>query len=72
MTELKKAAKQLLDKLKPLAKKDGDVKVAIIPFNTDVNMGTNNVGANWIRWDEWESRRYQSHLHEKRERSNGQ
>ena len=55
MTELKKAAKQLLEKLKPLAKKDGDVKVSIIPFATDVNVGTNNVNANWIRWDEWEA-----------------
>jgi hypothetical protein len=56
MTELKKAATQLLEKLKPLAKKPGDVKVAIIPFATDVNVGTGYVNAGWIRWDEWEER----------------
>src|SRR5215510_1459304 len=37
MTELKKAAKSLLDTLKKAAKKDGDIKVSIVPFNMDVN-----------------------------------
>ncbi len=55
MTELKKAAKNLLTTLQTAAKNPGDVKVSIIPFNTMVNIGTANVNANWIRWDMWDS-----------------
>ena len=40
MTHLKTASKNLLTTLKNAAKKDGDVKVAIIPFDTTVNIGT--------------------------------
>ncbi|MCC6890743.1 MAG: VWA domain-containing protein [Hyphomicrobiales bacterium] len=54
MTELKKAAKSLLTTLKNAAKKDGDIKVAIVPFSVDVNVGTNNVNANWLNWTDWE------------------
>ena len=39
MTELKKAAKSLLTTLKGVAKKDGDIKVAIVPFAVVVNAG---------------------------------
>jgi Flp pilus assembly protein TadG len=53
MTELKKAAKSLLTTMKGVAKKDGDVKVAIIPFSVDVNVGTNNVNAAWLDWSDW-------------------
>lgn len=55
MTELKKAAKNLLTTLQNAAKNPGDVKVSIVPFNTAVNVGTGNRTANWIRWDIWES-----------------
>lgn len=55
MSELKKAAKALLDTLKSASQKDGDIKVAIIPFNTDVNVGTDKVNANWINWADWDS-----------------
>ncbi len=55
MTELKKAAKDLLATLQKAAKKADDVKVGIVPFATDVNVGTGNAGATWIRWDEWEA-----------------
>jgi Flp pilus assembly protein TadG len=55
MTELKKAAKSLLDTLYKAAKSTGDVKVAVIPFATDVNVGTNNAGASWLDWTDWES-----------------
>lgn len=55
MTELKKAAKNLLTTLQTAAKNPGDVKVSIIPFNTIVNVGTGNRNASWIRWDIWES-----------------
>jgi len=54
MTELKKAAKDLLKTLQTAAKKADDVKVGIVPFATDVNIGTDNVKASWVRWDEWE------------------
>ena len=55
MTELKKAAKDLLATMQKAAKKADDVKVGIVPFATDVNVGTANVNATWIRWDEWEA-----------------
>ena len=40
MTNLKTAAHNLLTTLKTAAKTDGDIKVAIIPFDTTVNLGT--------------------------------
>ena len=40
MTNLKTAAHNLLTTLKNAARKNGDVKVAIIPFDTTVNIGT--------------------------------
>jgi Flp pilus assembly protein TadG len=55
MEQLKTAAKNLLDTLKKAAKKDGDIRISIVPFATDVNIGTGNVNADWIRWDEWEA-----------------
>jgi Flp pilus assembly protein TadG len=55
MTELKKAAKSLLTTLKAAAKKDGDIKVSIVPFNIDVNVNPTNSNATWIRWDQWEA-----------------
>lgn len=55
MTELKKAAKNLLTTLETAAKNPGDVKVSIVPFNTIVNVGTGAVNEPWIRWDLWEA-----------------
>lgn len=55
MTELKKAAKSLLTTLKNAAKKDGDVKVAIVPFAVNVNAGPTYVGATWLDWSDWSS-----------------
>ena len=40
MTELKKAAHNLLNTLKKAEKTPGDVKVSIVPFAVDVNVGT--------------------------------
>ena len=51
MTELKKAAHGLLDTLKKAAKSPGDVKVAIIPFDTTVNIGTSYKNQNWFDID---------------------
>lgn len=50
LTALKSAAHNLLTTLKDAAKKDGDVKVAIIPFDTMVNVGPGFSGANWINF----------------------
>jgi Flp pilus assembly protein TadG len=48
MTHLKTATKSLLDTLKKAAKKDGDVKVAIIPFDTTVKIGTGFKDQPWF------------------------
>lgn len=53
MTNLKTAAHNLLTTLQNAAKTPGDVKVAIVPFATDVNAGTGNVSATWIDWTDW-------------------
>jgi Flp pilus assembly protein TadG len=55
MTELKKAAKNLIDILQKAAKNPGDVKVSIIPFHVQTKVGTSNIAATWLRWDIWES-----------------
>jgi len=47
---LKTASHQLLTTLQNAAHTPGDVQVAIIPFNTDVNVGTGNVNASWLKW----------------------
>lgn len=54
MTQLKAASKDLLKTLQNAAKKPEDIKVGIVPFATDVNVGTGNKTASWIRWNEWE------------------
>ena len=55
MTNLKTAAHNLLTTLQDAAKTPGDVKVAIVPFATDVNAGTGNVNATWIDWTDWDA-----------------
>ena len=56
MTELKSAAHSLLATLKNAEKVPGDVKVSIIPFAVDVNVGTGNVNESWIDWTDWEAK----------------
>ena len=55
MTNLKTAAHNLLTTLKNAAKTPGDIKVSIVPFATDVNVGTGNVNASWIDWTDWDA-----------------
>ena len=55
MTQLKLAAKDMLKTLQNAAKKPDDIKVGIVPFATDVNVGTTNVNAAWVRWTEWDA-----------------
>jgi Flp pilus assembly protein TadG len=51
MSNLKSAAHSLLDTLKKAAQKDGDVKVAIIPFDTTVRIGTMYKDQPWFDVD---------------------
>jgi Flp pilus assembly protein TadG len=55
MDMLQSASHSLLDDLEAAATNDGDVKVAIIPFDREVNLGKSNKGASWLRWTEWEA-----------------
>jgi len=55
ISALKTATNQLLTTLQGAAANPGDVKVAIIPFSKDVNVGTSYVNASWIDWTDWES-----------------
>lgn len=55
MTTLKTAAKNLITIVSAAALEPGDVKVAIVPFTVDVNVGTSNESANWLRWDKFTS-----------------
>jgi Flp pilus assembly protein TadG len=56
MTALKEAAHNLLDTLKKAEKTPGDVRVSIIPFAVDVNVGTDKVNEPWIDWEDWDER----------------
>lgn len=51
MTALKASAKSLIDQLSTSAKTPGDVYISIIPFAKDVNVGTANVNATWLKWN---------------------
>jgi Flp pilus assembly protein TadG len=48
LTQLKTAAHNLLTTLQAAAKQPGDVKVAIVPFDTGVNVGTGYKDQFWI------------------------
>jgi hypothetical protein len=50
MTQLKAAAHNLLNVLEGAAKQPDDAKVAIVPFDAVVNVGTANSAAAWLRW----------------------
>ncbi len=51
--QLKDATKTMLTKLQAVSTTPGDVRVAIIPFNRNVDVGTANVNASWIDWSLW-------------------
>lgn len=58
MDALKTSAKSLIDTLKAAAKTDGDVYISIVPFAKDVNVGSSNKNATWLKWsgqsDTWD------------------
>lgn len=51
MVELKAAVKLLFSILKTNSKVPGDTKIAVIPFSTVVNVGTEHVEAPWMSFD---------------------
>jgi Flp pilus assembly protein TadG len=53
MPALKTAATNLITQLQAAATNDGDVYVSIIPFSTDVNIGTALASSSWIDWTNW-------------------
>ncbi|MDP1626312.1 TadE/TadG family type IV pilus assembly protein [Parvibaculum sp.] len=53
MTVLKSAAKDLITTVSSAAVSAGDVRIAIVPFTTDVNVGTSYKNSNWLKWS-WE------------------
>jgi Flp pilus assembly protein TadG len=55
MTELKKAATALITEFYNMASADADVYISIVPFSRDVNIGTSNKSATWLRWTEWDA-----------------
>jgi Flp pilus assembly protein TadG len=50
MPALQNASHQLLQQLQNAAQNPNDVQVAIVPFTTDVNVGTSNQNAGWLKW----------------------
>ena len=50
---LKVSAKDLITKLSATATTDGDVLISIIPFATDVNIGTSFKTQLWMDWSQW-------------------
>jgi Flp pilus assembly protein TadG len=55
---LQTAAKNLVTQLSTLAQNNGDVMMSVVPFEIDVNLGTSNVNASWLRWDSWDPSNY--------------
>src|SRR5579864_4489569 len=57
---LQTAAKNLVTQLSGLAQNNGDVYISVVPFEIDVNVGTSNKNASWLRWDYWDPNMYQN------------
>jgi hypothetical protein len=55
MTHLKEAAHDLLGVLESSARRPGDAKVAVVPFDQRVKVGTDYVDADWLNWSDWEN-----------------
>jgi Flp pilus assembly protein TadG len=57
MTELKKAAKNLLTVLQQSVLTPGDVKISIIPFHKEVRVDTSvyTYSGSWLKWTDWDN-----------------
>lgn len=53
ISALKTATHQLLTMLQNAGANPGDVKVSIVPFSKDVNVGPSNFTQNWLDWTAW-------------------
>jgi Flp pilus assembly protein TadG len=51
--QLKSATNTMLTSLQGVSTTPGDVEVAIVPFNREVDVGIGDVGASWISWTFW-------------------
>jgi Flp pilus assembly protein TadG len=55
IAQLTSATHNLLNLLQGASSNPGDVKVAIVPFVADVNVGTASVNASWLDWTDWDA-----------------
>jgi Mg-chelatase subunit ChlD len=55
MTALKNATHKLLDTLESAVEADGDIRVSIVPFAREVNVGAGNYMQDWLNWSAWGS-----------------
>lgn len=55
MSALKTATHSLLTMLQNASANPGDVKVSIVPFNKDVNLGGSYYSATWLDWTNWDA-----------------
>ena len=51
MPALKAAVNDMLDQLQAMNASPGDIKVSLVPFNTEVKIGTAYSAASWLRFD---------------------
>ena len=51
MTALKASVNNLITIIEKATRVAGDSRMAIVPFNTQVNIGAANAAAPWLRWD---------------------
>jgi hypothetical protein len=49
---MKKAAQSLVDTLSAASRMKDDVYISVVPFAQMVNVGTSNLSASWLRWDQ--------------------
>ena len=55
MAALQDAARSFLTQLSSAATTNGDIYVSIVPFAKDVNLNSDNSGATWIDWTDWDA-----------------
>ena len=55
MSALKTASHSLLTMLQNASANPGDVKVSIVPFNKDVNIGSSYYTVTWLDWTNWDN-----------------
>ena len=53
--QLKDATKTMITSLQAVSTTAGDVRVGIVPFTRDVDVGISNVSASFIDWTYWEA-----------------